>query len=114
MSALDVQVAGSHYKDKDIQPVEFLMKYGKDWDWCQKNMFKYSSRYPSKNGIEDLRKVVHYEDLRAELRVRQGDFAFEDYFMQFDDGDAWLLRAIASGNTKGAAAYVQQMLRDAA
>lgn len=64
-SALDKQVGGGHYKDMAIQPIEFTHKNG--LNFCQGNIIKYATRYKSKNGIEDLQKVIHYAELLIEL-----------------------------------------------
>lgn len=52
------QEGGGHYKDKGIQPLEYTMK--NNLSFCEGNVVKYISRYKSKNGIEDLAKVIHY------------------------------------------------------
>lgn len=64
-SALDVQVGGSHYKDLKIQPIEYTMKNG--LDFIQGNIIKYATRFKSKNGKEDLKKVIHYAELAIEF-----------------------------------------------
>ena len=64
-SALDVQVGGNHYKNLAIQPIEFTHKNG--LNFCQGNIVKYATRYKDKNGVEDLKKVVHYAQLLAKL-----------------------------------------------
>lgn len=64
-SALDVQVGGCHYKTMVIQPIEFTHK--NNLNFCQGNIIKYATRYKNKNGIEDLKKVIHYAQLLAEL-----------------------------------------------
>jgi hypothetical protein len=63
--ALDVQVGGDHYKNMAIQPIEFTHK--NNLNFCQGNIIKYVTRYKSKNGIEDLKKVKHYVDLLIQL-----------------------------------------------
>ena len=55
---LVTQEGGGHYKDKGIQPLEYTMK--NNLSFCEGNVVKYISRYKSKNGIEDLAKVIHY------------------------------------------------------
>ena len=55
---LDTQEKGGHYKDRGIQPLEYTMK--NNLSFCEGNVVKYISRYKSKNGIEDLAKVIHY------------------------------------------------------
>jgi hypothetical protein len=54
----DNQVGGSHYKFFKIQPYEFISK--NDLSFFQGNVIKYVVRYPYKNGIEDLQKIIHY------------------------------------------------------
>jgi len=59
--ALDTQVGGNHYKDMAIQPLEYIM--ANNMSYCEANVVKYISRWKSKGGVEDLRKVKHYIDL---------------------------------------------------
>ena len=55
---LVAQEGGGHYKDRGIQPLEYTMQ--NNLSFCEGNVVKYISRYKSKNGIEDLAKVIHY------------------------------------------------------
>lgn len=55
---LVAQEGGGHYKNRGIQPIEYTMK--NNLSFCEGNVVKYISRYKSKNGIEDLAKVIHY------------------------------------------------------
>lgn len=57
-SVLDIQHGGSHYKDKKIQPIEYIT--ANDLDFCQGNIVKYVTRHKDKNGAEDVRKIIHY------------------------------------------------------
>ena len=57
----DKQVGGSHYKFFRIQPYEFISK--NDLSFFQGNVVKYVCRYLNKNGIEDLKKIIHYCEL---------------------------------------------------
>ena len=57
-SVLDIQHGGSHYKDKKIQPIEYIT--ANNLDFCQGNIVKYVTRHKDKNGAEDIRKVIHY------------------------------------------------------
>lgn len=65
-SALDVQAGGDHYKSMKIQPIEFIHANG--LDFFQGNMLKYLCRHKTKNGVEDLMKVIHYAQLALELQ----------------------------------------------
>ena len=62
---LDIQVGGGHYKTMVIQPIEFIMR--NDLNFCQGNIIKYICRYKDKNGIEDLKKAIHYINLLMQL-----------------------------------------------
>jgi hypothetical protein len=64
-SALSSQIAGTHYKDMPIQPVEFIQK--NHIGFIEGNIIKYICRYKNKNGAEDLKKVIHYAQLLMEL-----------------------------------------------
>ena len=54
----DMQVGGSHYKDKAIQPWDYII--ANDLGYLEGNVVKYVSRWKNKNGIEDLKKAQHY------------------------------------------------------
>lgn len=66
MSALETQEGGSHYKTMAIQPVEFITK--NSIPYLEGNVIKYVSRHSAKNGIEDIKKAIHYLQLIAELQ----------------------------------------------
>lgn len=70
-SALDIQVAGDHYKKLAIQPVEYI--HANNIGYFEGNVIKYVSRWRSKNGIKDLEKAKHYIELLIELETRHGD-----------------------------------------
>lgn len=65
MSALDKQEGGGHYKQFKIQPIEYT--HQNKLGFIEGNIVKYISRHREKNGVEDLRKIVHYCELLAEL-----------------------------------------------
>ena len=54
----DTQVGGSHYKDKSIQPWDYII--ANDLGYLEGNVVKYISRWKNKNGVEDLKKAQHY------------------------------------------------------
>jgi len=62
---LDVQIAGDHYKKYEIQPIEFCHK--NKLPPCETAVIKYVCRHKEKNGIEDLKKAIHYLELLIEL-----------------------------------------------
>jgi hypothetical protein len=69
MSALDNQVGGDHYKDRAIQPAEFI--YANKLDFFQGNVVKYVTRWRDKGGVADLEKAKHYLEMYIELESRK-------------------------------------------
>ena len=65
MSALETQVAGSHYKDLKIQPVEYI--HANNIPFIEGSIIKYATRWRDKGGIKDLKKIKHFVDLLIEL-----------------------------------------------
>ena len=68
MSALDVQVAGSHYKDKPIQPVEYI--HANKLGFLEGCIVKRITRWRDKDGFRDLEKIKHEVDLLIELETK--------------------------------------------
>lgn len=69
MNALDIQVAGDHYKAMPIQPVEFI--YANNIPYCEANAIKYLCRWRKKGGIADLEKAKHYIDLLIQMESQK-------------------------------------------
>ena len=68
-NALDKQVGGDHYKDCDIQPVEYIFK--NDLDYFEGNVVKYITRHRKKGeGRKDVEKAIHYAQLILELHYK--------------------------------------------
>lgn len=63
--ALQTQIGGSHYKDMQVQPVEFIVKA--DLTFIQGCIVKYITRYKSKNGKQDIEKAKHFAQLAIDL-----------------------------------------------
>ena len=64
-SALDMQVAGNHYKSLKVQPIEYI--HANNLGYCEGNVVKYITRWRDKGGKADLEKVKHYVDLLIQL-----------------------------------------------
>jgi hypothetical protein len=64
MSALDHQEGGSHYKRHKIQPIDFI--YDNQIGFIEGNIIKYVMRHKHKNGLEDLKKALHYLQILIE------------------------------------------------
>ena len=68
MSALTKQINGNHYKDKAIQPIQYIL--ANNLGYCEANVVKYVSRWKDKNGLQDLYKAKHYLELLIELEKK--------------------------------------------
>lgn len=69
VSALDLQIGGSHYKDMAIQPMEYSM--ANKLDACQHTAIKYITRFREKGGVQDLEKAKHVIDMLIEFETRE-------------------------------------------
>jgi len=63
--SLKKQVAGSHYKELPIQPVEYV--YRNDVGFFEGNVIKYVTRWRDKGGLDDLEKAKHYLEMLIEF-----------------------------------------------
>ncbi len=63
--ANQIQHGGNHYKDKAIQPWDFIAK--NNIGYLEGCAIKYLARWREKNGIEDLKKAMHYVQKLIEL-----------------------------------------------
>jgi hypothetical protein len=66
--ANDVQVAGTHYKSKAIQPWDYIV--ANNLGYLEGNIVKYVSRWKDKGGVDDLRKARHYLDKLIETQEK--------------------------------------------
>ena len=64
-SANAKQVSGKHYKEKEIQPWDYI--YANNLGYFEGNCVKYVSRWKDKGGIADLQKAIHYLEKLIEL-----------------------------------------------
>jgi hypothetical protein len=60
MSANDIQVGGEHYRNRPIQPWDFIVS--NNMNFLEGSVIKYVVRHKDKNGVEDLLKARHYLD----------------------------------------------------
>lgn len=69
MNANEKQVAGSHYKDKAIQPWDFIIS--NNLGYLEGNIVKYVSRWKDKGGVADVKKAQHYLEKLLEEIIKQ-------------------------------------------
>ena len=67
----NIQHGGTHYKDKAIQPWDYIIS--NDLGYLEGNVVKYVSRWRDKGGIQDLQKARHYLDKLLEVENRKLD-----------------------------------------
>lgn len=65
--ANDKQFGGQHYKQFKIQPWDFIAK--NDIGYLAGDAIVYIARYKEKNGIEDLRKAIHFIEKLIEVEL---------------------------------------------
>lgn len=63
--ANSVQHGGDHYKNKAIQPWDYITSNG--LGYLEGNAVKYLSRWREKNGVADLKKAIHYIEKLIEI-----------------------------------------------
>jgi len=71
MSALEIQVAGNHYKDKLIQPVEYIA--ANNLNFLEGCIVKRITRWrnkPASQRFDDLNKIKHEIDLLIEMETK--------------------------------------------
>jgi len=68
--AIKKQIGGDHYNRYAIQPVDFII--ANKLDWCEANAVKYITRWKDKNGVEDIKKAIHYLEILLE-RIEHED-----------------------------------------
>ena len=71
MNPLETQIGGDHYKNRAIQPVEYIHANG--LGYCEGAIVKYITRWRDKGGREDLEKIKHYVDLLIQLEGLEGE-----------------------------------------
>ena len=69
MKASDKQIGGLHYRQLAIQPTEFIHR--NNLGFIEGNVIKYVCRHQEKNGVDDLRKAIHYLELLIEYKYEQ-------------------------------------------
>lgn len=67
----ECQVGGEHYERFKIEPIRVFIAF--NFNWFQGEILKYVSRFPYKNGEEDLNKAVHIAQMAKELKVGVGN-----------------------------------------
>jgi hypothetical protein len=84
MSANNVQIGGTHYQNKSIQPWDYIVSNGLGYlEGC---VVKYVSRHSEKGGVEDLRKAQHYLEKLIEISTTSQAKEIDEMFEKKDNG----------------------------
>lgn len=67
-TANDIQHGGTHYKGKAIQPWDYII--ANNMGFLDGTAIKYITRYKEKNGVEDLRKAIHFIEKLIEVETQ--------------------------------------------
>ena len=67
-SPLDKQESGNHYKDRAIQPIDYIN--ANKLDFNEGSVIKYVTRHRQKNGADDIRKAIHYLEFILHFEYR--------------------------------------------
>lgn len=67
--SLKKQIGGDHYTKLKIQPIEYAL--ANNLGICEHAVVKYVSRWKDKNGVEDLRKAIHYLEMMIQREINE-------------------------------------------
>lgn len=68
MKANDVQQGGDHYRNKTIQPWDYIA--ANNIGFFAGNAIKYLTRWSEKGGVEDLKKAQHF--IQKLIEIEEG------------------------------------------
>jgi len=69
MSADDIQHGGRHYKNLDPEPWNVITAW--NLGYLDGTALKYIARWRDKNGIEDLKKAIHFLQKTIEVEEQK-------------------------------------------
>lgn len=72
----DRQVGGQHYKNRSIQPWDFVL--ANQIPYMEGTIIKYLFRWRDKGGLNDLRKAQHFLDKLIEWEMQNYEIVEED------------------------------------
>lgn len=118
MSVNDKQVGGTHYKHQPYQHWDFAVDMAGNDAYLKGCATKYVVRYKDKNGIEDLRKSLHYIDKIEEAccPVPITDYItmklLSDFVSQLEPAVGEIVTAIYYNNLDVARAGIRELISD--
>jgi len=115
MGALNKQVAGNHYKNQKVQPIELAYMLGQTPAFCK--VCKYATRIKD-DPVQQLNKALHCIELDEELLQhhtkykKEEDGAAWEYIDTFTDDDLLraCLKAMHSADFPAAKLFMKKMI----
>jgi len=83
MSANDKQISGNHYKKNGIQPWDYVI--ANNMGYLEGSAIKYITRWKDKNGVDDIRKAIHFLEKLIETQVAVKQTAWEFFLSVPED-----------------------------
>jgi len=71
MKTTEYQVDGDHYQKMAIQPIDYIL--ANKLDFCEGCIVKYISRWRSRGGVNDLRKIKQFCEFLIESELEKMD-----------------------------------------
>lgn len=118
MSCNDKQIGGAHYQHQEYQHWDFAVDMAGNDAYLKGCASKYIIRYKDKNGIEDLRKSLHYIDKIEEVccPVPITDYItmklLSDFVSQLEPAVGEIVTAIYYNNLDVARAGIRELISD--
>lgn len=73
MSANEQQFGGTHYKQYQIQPWDYIVS--NNLGYLEGSAIKYISRWKDKGGIQDIHKAIHFLEKLIEVEEEKQKLA---------------------------------------
>lgn len=117
MSANNIQIAGDHYRN-EYQHWDFVIDC--HLHYIPANATKYIGRWRKKNGLEDLKKSLHYLTKAIENKIHPSAYALdfnyksrvERFTSQLIKEDAIIIRHICHGCYESAVKLIEELIEE--
>lgn len=118
MSCNDNQIGGTHYQHQEYQHWDFAVDVAGNDAYLKGCATKYVVRYKDKNGIEDLRKALHYidkiEEVCCPVAISSSDTMklLSDFVSQLEPAVGKIVTAIYYNELDVARAGIEELISD--
>ena len=116
MNVNDYQIGGAHYSHQNYQHWDFAVDIAGNDAYLKGCASKYVVRYKEKNGIEDLRKAIHYLDKISEKGLftsyldGKNHGIIMEFVAQLEPMIAHIVVAIYSNDIELAKKYINELI----